>query len=72
MGGSFRFLTRNYVEALGLPVVPLDLGRDQRMVCCREHAPRTPRFVGGVMFNGRGYVREADGLAYRRWDGHGR
>ena len=59
-----RFLTRSYVEWLGLEEIPIDKGRDGRMYCCSEHDPRLSRYVRGVALDGRLYERERDGLAF--------
>ena len=59
-----KYLTRSYVEWLGLREVPIDKGRDTRVYCCPDHDPRPARFVRGVQHGGRLYERERDGLAF--------
>ncbi len=60
-----RYLTRSYVEWLGLELVPLHIGRDTRML--RFGEKHRPSIVAGVMHEGLGYIREPDGLAYARF-----
>lgn len=60
-----KYLTRSYVEALGLliqPVVPIP-----RVAYVGEEAAK-PQFDRGVMHDGTLYVDEGDGLCFRRVD----
>lgn len=67
-----RYLTRSYVEWLGLERVPIAKARSRAVIgwprfdgteSCLPSAGQ-PTCVEGVKFNGRLYEREHDGLAY--------
>lgn len=63
-----KYLTRSYVEALDLPVMPYFVN-DRNMVWVSERClyPRSAHQTRlGVEFEGALYLREEDGLAFAR------
>lgn len=73
-GTRVKYLTRSYVEWLGLPLVPFAHRRTGAVSCmwgenaCLPAAGQS-RWDDGVVHDGRAYVREPDGLAYVRTEG---
>ena len=64
----YRFLTRSFVEALGLELVPFILPRRGGYICIgNDILPRAGEstYCDGVVFEGHSYQVEKDGLAYR-------
>lgn len=71
MKPRYRYLTRSFVEALGLKHIPIRLRRNCGIAFISEHeAMPMPQkqYATGVVFEGYGYVREDDGLAWA-WTG---
>lgn len=65
-----RYLTRSYVEYLGLEVVPILARRNDQMVI-RPYGEMLPKpshigYAQGVIFNDIPYIREPDGLCFTR------
>jgi hypothetical protein len=70
---SYRYLTRSYVEWLGLPRVPIFKPRNTSLVFVgmNDTLPVLPSsYAEGVQRDGVLYEREADGLAYTRLESY--
>jgi hypothetical protein len=66
---KWRFLTRSFVEALGLPQLAVVVSTPVAAFVAEGAAsPRETRtrIEPGVKFDGALYVREGDGLAWKR------
>lgn len=65
-----KYLTKSYVEAFNLELVPFRMPRNQGHISVGLHGTlRPPDSAGwpeGVVLDGVSYRREPDGLAYTR------